>query len=440
LLSLILYLLRKPLHAYRGGGSRCRRGLRWPGQLAVDRVFSAACRDALAHCHGDDQLSEGYLLTRAGRNSGRTRETDSLFTHSATPSRSKKLFMTARLCHHSLMAEDYDVLIVTHHSAETLSACLDAVFRLSPPPAEILVLDNASHDGTPGIARAYDGIRLECADFNTGFTGGMNTGLGLLKSPWVLSLNPDCAPASDFVETLFRSMADSGKADEIGSATGLLMRASGSSLDPGPIIDSAGMVVTPSGRHEDRYAGQIRDDLEIRRAWVFGGTGAATLYRRHALEDVAYEDGAVFAPSFFAYREDAELSWRLQWRGWRCLFENTATAAHRRALRPELGRGALPREINRYSVRNRFLMRIHCADIGWHIRCFPYWLLRDLLVLGACLSIEISSLPGLLDLAGLRADAFRRRRWVLSRRKITSRQMARWFRRPGGWIEEMDKQ
>jgi len=336
------------------------------------------------------------------------------------------------------MAEDYDVLIVTRNSAETLSACLDAVLHLKPQPSDILVLDNASIDLSGDIARKA-GVRLECLKSNTGFTGGMNTGLGLLKSPWVLSLNPDCAPASDFVDILFRSMARTGKMDEISSATGLLMRASGPSLEATALVDSAGMVVTPSGRHDDRCSGQRLTDIKLRPAWVFGGTGAATLYRRRALEDIAYEDGAVFAPSFFAYREDAELAWRLQWRGWRCLFENTAVAAHRRALRPELQRRSIPPEINRYSVRNRFLMRIHCADFSWHFRCFPDWFLRDLIVLGACLSLETSSLPGILDLAGLRSDAMRRRRWVLSRRKISSRQMTRWFRRHGGWIEEMDK-
>ena len=346
------------------------------------------------------------------------------------------LVMEVQLCHHSPMAEDYDVLIVTHNSAKTLSACLDAVLHLSPSPSEILLLDNASTDGTPEIADKYD-VRLIRSEQNTGFTGGMNTGLKQLESPWVLSLNPDCAPASDYVATLFRTMSESGKSGEITSATGLLMRAPEDSLEPGPIIDSAGMIVTPSGRHHDRHAGMRLPERSLAPAWVFGGTGAATLYRRKALEDAAYEDGAIFAPSFFAYREDAELSWRLQWRGGRCLFEPGAKAAHRRTLRPEGKRRALPPELNRHSVRNRFLMRIHCADIGWHLRCFPHWFLRDLLVLGACLSVETSSLPGLLDLPGLRADALRRRRWVLSRRKVSSRQMVRWFRRPGGWIEEM---
>lgn len=333
------------------------------------------------------------------------------------------------------MQEPYAVLIVSHNSAETLAACLTAVSLLDPPPSETLIIDNASSDDSPTIARSF-GLPLKILEENTGFTGGMNTGLKILKSTWALLLNPDCALSEDFVSRLMESIERQDDSERIGSATGLLMRAAGPELDATEMIDSAGMVVTPSGRHFDRGTGMKYKKEFTRPAWVFGGTGAATLYRRAALEDVAFADGSVFAPSFFAYREDAELAWRLQWRGWRCLFEPSARAAHRRGLRPETGR-AKSKSINYHSVRNRYLMRIHCADIGWHLRCFPDWILRDLLVLAACGSIEISSLPALIEIFKLRRDALSRRRWVLSRRKVESRRISSWFRRPGGWVEEI---
>ena len=95
-----------------------------------------------------------------------------------------------------------------------------------------------------------------------------------------------------------------------------------------------------------------------------------------------------------------------------------------------------PSDINCLSVRNRFLLRWHCADVGWHLRCLPWWLVRDLVVVGACLTIEASSLPGLADVWRLRADARRRRRWVQRRRSEGSRRITRWFRRRG-WVEEV---
>jgi len=325
---------------------------------------------------------------------------------------------------------DYTVIVVTHNHAETLSACFDAVAALEPPPTEIVVVDNASLDGSAELVetRTDTGLRLFRESTNTGFAAAINRGLAETTAPWVLLLNPDCAPKSDFVAQMLAAAERTPNPNEIGSITGRLIRSTDAALNPGRVLDAAGMVVTSSGRHFDRGAGEPDDGRYLEPAWVFGGTGAASLYRRSALADVAYPDGQILAESFFAYREDAELAWRLQWRGWRCLYAPDAVAAHGRGFQPEGGRRGHA-TINRLSVRNRFLLRIHCADLGWHLRCFPWWKLRDLLVIGACLTIESSSLPALTEVWRGRSDALARRRWVLSRRKAPSRRISRWFRK-----------
>jgi GT2 family glycosyltransferase len=331
------------------------------------------------------------------------------------------------------------VIVVTHDHAPTLPACLESVAGLDPAPDEVVVVDNASTDGSADLvaSRETDGVRLVRESSNTGFAAAVNHGLRLTTSPWVLLLNPDCAPRSDFAAQLLAAARDRPEHETIGSVTGRLIRASDADLTPSDTLDAAGMVVTPEGRHFDRGAGEPDDGRYHRPAWVFGGTGAATLFRRAALDDIAYPDGQVLAESFFAYREDAELAWRLGWRGWRCLYAPDAAAVHGRGFRPEGGRrGHQP--VNRLSVRNRFLLRIHCADLGWHLRCFPWWKIRDLAVIGACLTIERSSWPGLVEVWRGRADAVARRRWVLSRRTVRSRQMSRWFRRRG-WVDVLEE-
>ncbi len=324
----------------------------------------------------------------------------------------------------------YAVIVVSHDHAATLSACLDSVAALDPPPAEIVVVDNASSDGSAEIAagRSTTGVRLVREDSNTGFSAAVNHGLTESSAPWALLLNPDCAPRPDFVARMFSAAERTRQAGEIGSITGRLIRATDASLTPSTVLDAAGMVVTSSGRHFDRGAGEPDDGRYSNPAWVFGGTGAATLYRRRALADVAYPDGQILAETFFAYREDAELAWRLQWRGWRCLYAPDAIAVHGRGFQPEGGRRG-HEVINRLSVRNRFLLRIHCADLGWHLRCFPWWKIRDLMVIGGCLTIEPTSLPGLAGVWRGRADALARRRWVMSRRRVPSRHISRWFRK-----------
>jgi GT2 family glycosyltransferase len=336
------------------------------------------------------------------------------------------------------LSEPYAVVVVTHDHAGTITSCLGSVTALDPPPRNVVVVDNASTDGSADTAGELAGsVPLEIIrqPDNSGFAAAVNLGIAATDSPWVLSLNPDCAVLPDFVARLLAAVAARPERDQIGSVTGKLLRADGDSLAPSARLDAAGMVVTPSGRHFDRGAGVTDHGQFDTPAWVFGGTGAATMYRRQALEDVAYPDDGPFASSFFAYREDAELAWRLQWRGWRTLYVPDAVAAHRRTFRPELGRRGHT-VINRCSVRNRFLLRWHCADIWWHLGCLPWWLGRDAVVIGACLTVELGSLGALSELWRLRHDAQRRRRWVMTRRSVPSRQVRSWFRTTG-WTEEI---
>ena len=335
--------------------------------------------------------------------------------------------------------DQYAVVIVTHDHAETLAACLAAVEGLVPAPVRVVVVDNASTDRSAEIAEERAGglaTTIIREDQNTGFAAASNRGISVTSEPWVLLLNPDCAPRPDLVRRLLDAVASSPEASRIGAVSPKLLRAEGPAIEPQSVIDAAGMVVTCSGRHFDRGAGTDDDGNYDRPAWVFGGTAAAILLRREALNDVAYPGKEFFAESFFAYREDAELAWRLQLRRWRCLYAPTAVAAHRRGFRPEVGRqGHIA--INRFSVRNRFLLRRHCADFWWHLRCFPWWLLRDLLVVGACLTVERASLPALGDVRSLSGDSSRRRSWVLERRTASPRQITRWFRRRGR-VEEVE--
>jgi GT2 family glycosyltransferase len=333
----------------------------------------------------------------------------------------------------------YAVVVVTHDHAETLATCLAAVESLEPPPARLVVIDNASTDGSAEIAEERSGdlaTTVVREERNTGFAAASNRGIAATSQPWVLLLNPDCAPRPDFAQRLIDAVVGRPEAARIAAVSPKLLRAEGPGIELLPVIDAAGMVVTCSGRHFDRGAGIDDDGSYDRPAWVFGGTAAAILLRREALDDVAYPGNEVFAESFFAYREDAELAWRLQLRGWRCLYAPSAVAAHRRGFRPEEGRHGHV-AINRFSVRNRFLLRRHCAEFWWHLRCFPWWLLRDLLVVGGCLTMERASLPALADVWRLRGESRRRRSWVLGRRTVPPRQITRWFRRRG-WVEEVE--
>ncbi len=325
-----------------------------------------------------------------------------------------------------------DAFVVARDHVQTVAAAIASLAAQTSRPNRVIVVDNASTDGSVAAAcGAAAGLDLEVVrnDDNRGFAVAANQALRRTSAPWVLALNPDCRLEPGYLEHLAAAAA---ARERVGAATGLLWRAAGRDLAATATVDSAGILVTASGRHLDRgSAAALSTELRAP-AWVFGASGAAALYRREALLDVAYAGEEIFDEAFFAYREDADLAWRLQRRNWRCLYWPEARAAHARGLRPEARRRGSA-EVNRHSVRNRFLWRLGNADWRWHLACFPWWLLRDALVVGGCLTVERSSLPGLVEAWRLRKRQRARGRGNASRALVSGWTIARWFL-PGGGV------
>src|SRR5205085_9122568 len=239
---------------------------------------------------------------------------------------------------------------------------------------------------------------------------------------WVLTLNPDLLMEPDFLSQLV-------EAGELDSATGVAcgkLLAIGPGFRPlaEPSIDSTGIFFTPALRHFDRGWHQLDDGSYDRPEYVFGACAAAALYRRCMIDDVSI-DGEFFDPDFFAYREDADVAWRAQLLGWRCIYAPQAQAWHVRTLVPGSRRGNSP-AINMHSVKNRFLMRIKNATPGLYRRCWLPMTARDLLVVGGCLLSEPRSLVAFWHLAAALGRAFDRRRQIMARRKVSDEALARW--------------
>ncbi len=319
----------------------------------------------------------------------------------------------------------WGAFIVTHNHASTLASSLASLME-QEGLQQVVVVDNASSDGSASLAATF-AQRLPLTVLpvkeNLGFSRAANLALRHLETPWVLSLNPDCRLLPGFVAELLAAVAAH---PQVGSATGLLLRGVGPELAATNVVDSAGMVVTASGRHLDRGAGRPLRPKYRRPAWVFGASGACALYRREALASVAYPGGEVFDEAFFAYREDADLAWRLQRRGWWCLFWPKAVAVHRRGLKPEAGRKQNA-VVNLHSVKNRFLLRAANADWRWHVACFPFWLLRDALVVAACLTVECPSLPAFRLLVRLWATQRAKGRRNQSQAIVPTWRLVPWF-------------
>ena len=324
------------------------------------------------------------------------------------------------------MGQLVSIVLVTWNSAPFLRRCLEGVRLQTHEPRELIVVDNGSADEWIALVEA-DATRVIRNASNRGFSAAVNQALAVAEGSFVLLLNPDCYLQPDYAEKLVRALHSAGGA--YGAATGLLIRASGSDIEPTSEIDSMGIRMTRSGRHLDLGQGEPLDVEQLPgREWfeVFGVSGAAAMFRAAFLRDVAVE-GQVFDEDFFAYREDADLAWRGRVLGWKALCEPAAVAYHVRRVTPE-ARRSLPADINMHSVKNRFLLRIKNEGPYLALRNAPFELVRDLVVLIAAMTIEPSSLPAFGWLWRNRSRVLARREVIQQRRRTPDSEIARWFR------------
>lgn len=318
------------------------------------------------------------------------------------------------------------VCIVTYGSAADLPGCLAAVAAQEHRPLELVIVDCASADDSIDVARQGSTGDVPRAVIplgeNLGFSGGMNRAFAETGAPYLLTLNADARPRPDYVRRLLSWCETPDR--RVGAATGRLLRPPDD--DGEVLIDACGMALTRTWRHLDRGSGEPDRGQLLLPERVFGATGAASLLARAALEDVAV-DGEVFDRDFLSFREDAELAFRLQERGWEVVYEPRAVAEHRRRVLPARRR-QLPAAINYHSLKNRYLLRAYHQTAGNFWRTLVPALGRDLLAFGYVLLAERSSLAAYRWLWRHRHRIRERRRRIQGRRSEPAETVDRWFR------------
>jgi len=316
------------------------------------------------------------------------------------------------------------VTIVTYNSGRFIKRCLESVLAQKYGNKEIIVIDNASTDGTIDILEQFeDRCRIVYNNENIGFAAAQNQAIDLSEGEWVLTLNPDVLLLPNFIQAL----VEAGRIDpKVGTICGKLLtiKSTFDHLDT-PLVDSTGIYFTPMLRHLDRGSQEVDNGHYLNYEYVFGATAAAALYRRTMIDDVAVH-GDFFDPDFFVYREDADVAWRAQLLGWRCIYSPHARGYHVRNVLPG-NRRALPPDINMHSVKNRFLMRMKNITGDVYRRNWLSITVRDAVVLGCCLVREQTSLKAFYYVARNWRRVLEKRRIIMSRRRVTDEYLASWF-------------
>jgi len=321
-------------------------------------------------------------------------------------------------------SEFVSVTIVTYNSGRFIKRCLESVLDQNYPFKEIIVVDNNSTDGTIDILEPFeDRCRIVYNEENIGFAAAQNQAISLSSAEWVLTLNPDVLLLQGFLEAL----VSAGSLDpRVGTVCGKLLTMTATFDFPEePLVDSTGIYFTPHLRHLDRGSLEVDNGHYRNYEYVFGATAAAALYRREMIEDIAV-NGEFFDSDFFVYREDADVAWRAQLMGWKCLYAPYAKGYHVRKALPG-NRRALPPEINMHSVKNRFLLRMKNMTGDLYRRNFFSITARDIVVVGCCLVWEHTSLRAFPFLIRNWKSVIAKRREIMARVRVDDEYIASWF-------------
>lgn len=209
------------------------------------------------------------------------------------------------------------VVIPNLNGGEELLAAVQSLTEQSLQP-HIIVVDNAStDDSVERLRAAYPEVELILHTTNKGYAGGVNPGFRRaieLGAEYVAPFNDDAVADKRWLKQLVEHLDTHPK---VGAAACKVLAADRERLDStGDYYTSWGLPY-PRGRRE--YDTHKYDDQTD----IFAASGAASLYRVKALEEVGLLD-----EDFFAYYEDVDLSFRLQLAGWKVAFVPGALVYH----------------------------------------------------------------------------------------------------------------
>ena len=326
--------------------------------------------------------------------------------------------------------------VLTYNGEKIIGPCLKSVSEQTYPQIEVLVIDNASKDKSVEKVRETKikfPLRIIENKENVGFAAGHNQGIKESRGEYVFCLNQDVALENDFIEKIVEEME---KDEKIGAIQGKLYKIDDINNLKREIIDTTGLLIFKNRRVVNRGQGETERGKYNNPEEIFGADGAAPVYRRKALEE-AKINNEYFDESFFCYKEDIDLSWRLRILGWKIFYEPKAVGYHLRGA----GEGAVikPKQIIEqrkkispfakfHSFKNQRLMQIKNEFPGLFFGNIFSILIKET---GAWLYVfvfERYTWKAISELIKRIPDTFAKRKTIMVNKKCGNREMKKWFK------------
>lgn len=318
--------------------------------------------------------------------------------------------------------------IVTWNSLTYLPSCLSAVFNQTFNDFQVLIIDNASNDGTVAfIEQNYPEVKILRNTQNLGYARAHNQGIKLTKSDYVLIMNPDVILTPDYLKKMVEAAEKSAETSAFGGKI-LKFHFQPDELKEiifTDIIDTVGLKIYRNRNvvnlgENEKNEGQYEEEKE-----VFGISGGLLFIRRDALEKAAIA-GEYFDENFFVYKEDIDLAWRMNIFGLKSLYIPAGQAYHHRqadqprektirAIRES--RRKKSKMINYYSTRNHFFLLVKNDFFKNQTRDFIFIFFRELKRFFYILFFETKSLKAYRDFFLGLGKMRKKRRLILKNKK-----------------------
>jgi GT2 family glycosyltransferase len=330
------------------------------------------------------------------------------------------------------------VLVPTHQDMHLLERSLPAFLRRRPNELEVIIINNDPSQNVRDWAqsRLEREVTVLEMGYPSGFARAVNAGVSASSGEYVMFCNADLFVSESYVDEMLSFFEAHPRA---GCAAGKLLRYELDADRETDVIDTAGLVMHRNRRATVRGEG-LKDSGQLERIEeVFAVDGAGLFARRSALESIRIGD-EYFDNSFFMYKEDWDLCWRLRLAGWECWYVPSAVAFHGRTSRGlgeksylssviEFHRNerAKPRFVRMHSMKNQWAMLLKNEDGYSFIRDLPFILARESLVLAYNLVFSPRALIAIPRFLKLVPETLQKRRAIKGRQVMSPSAMRPWL-------------
>ncbi|HEY3347255.1 MAG TPA: glycosyltransferase family 2 protein [Nitrospirota bacterium] len=208
------------------------------------------------------------------------------------------------------------IIVLNYNRKDDTLDCLRSLYQMDYPEFKVVVVDNASTDGTPDAVRAaYPQAEVIVNPANLMFAEGNNVAIRQSLAggaDYIMLLNNDTVVANGLVTALVSAMEEEPRA---GLAAPMIYYYTGSQAQPERIWYAGGIVSFARGLTAHRGIREFDDGKYSRVEETGYITGCCMMARRGCLAEVGLLD-----PAYFMYAEDADLSLRAGRAGWKLLF------------------------------------------------------------------------------------------------------------------------